>query len=213
MEVVHTSFEPAGEGPFATIVALHGWAAGATDLLGLAPHLGGGRYLVLCPQARLRVPMGPIVGWGWYPLVPGAQPDAAELASGVDDVRRFLDAAVRRYPIDPARTVLLGYSQGGVVAQALALAEPERFAAVVGLSTWLPETLVARLPSVDRSRLPVLVQHGSRDQVIHVDRARASVERLRALVEALSYREFDMDHEINGLSLAHLSDWLDERVP
>ncbi|HEX2385639.1 MAG TPA: hypothetical protein VHL99_03700, partial [Candidatus Binatia bacterium] len=69
MQLAHTIFEPAGDGPHPTILALHGWGASAQDLLGLAPHLAGGRLLVICPQGPLEVPLGPqSIGYGWFPL-------------------------------------------------------------------------------------------------------------------------------------------------
>ena len=47
MKLMHTAHIPAGDGPFPTIIALHGWGASAHDLLGLAPLLHGGRVFVM----------------------------------------------------------------------------------------------------------------------------------------------------------------------
>jgi predicted esterase len=48
--------------------------------------------------------------------------------------------------------------------------------------------------------------------MIEVDRARDSVERLRDLKVPLTYREYDMGHEIRPRSLTDLSAWLEEKV-
>src|ERR1043166_8667895 len=61
-----------------------------------------------------------------------------------DRLRAFLDAALERYPIERKKLVALGFSQGGVMAYGLALGEPERFAGLAVLSSWLPEELVRR---------------------------------------------------------------------
>ena len=37
MDLMHTAHVPAGEGPFPTIIMLHGWGSNAHDLLGIAP--------------------------------------------------------------------------------------------------------------------------------------------------------------------------------
>ena len=212
MRLLHTVYEPAGDGPHPTVLALHGWGANGMDLLSLAPYLAQGRFLVLCPQGPVEVPLGPEVGYGWFPLTMGAPPDPVAFAAGVDDVKRFLDAALRRYPIDPKKLVVLGFSQGGVIAYALALAEPERFVGLVALSSWFPGTLADALPPRSRDRVSVLVQHGTRDDLIDVTRGRESVENLRRLAVAVTYREFEMGHELNAESLASLSDWLEEKV-
>ena len=212
MQLVHTVYEPAGDGPHPTIVALHGWGANAMDLLGLAPYLAGGQFLIVCPQGPVEVPLGPMVGYGWFPLTMGAPPDPAAFAAGVDAARQFVDTVVRRYPVDPNKLVVLGFSQGGVIAYALALAEPERFAGLVALSSWFPATLAQTLPVRNRERLPTLVQHGTRDDLIDIGRGRESVENLRRLQVPVTYRDFEMGHEINADSLANLNDWLEEKV-
>jgi phospholipase/carboxylesterase len=60
--------------------------------------------------------------------------------------------------------------------------------------------------------LPVLVQHGTNDPTIEVERARDSVERLRNLSLSLTYREYEMGHEVTPKGLGDLSAWLEEKV-
>ncbi len=214
MQLAHALFEPSGDGPHPTILALHGWGANALDLLGLAPYLAGGRFLTICPQGPIEVPLGGRgVGYGWFPLALDRPPDLPAIAGARDQLRAFLDAAHERYPIDRKKIVVLGFSQGGVMAYGLALAEPERFAAVAVLSSWLPKELAGLFGAKDAKPLPpMLVQHGALDELIEIARARESVEILRGLGPNVAYREYDMGHEINPQSLAELSAWLDEKV-
>ena len=213
MNLLHAVHVPAGDGPFPTVIALHGWGASALDLLGLAPLLHGGRALVLCPEGPVEVPIGRgLVGHGWFPLVPGEPPDPEELRKGAAALRELFAVARERYPIDPERVVLLGFSQGGAMAYEWALSEPESVAGLIALSTWLPEPLadaVGRRPG--QENLPVLVLHGTEDTMVPVDRARASRERLRDFGVQLMYRELTMAHEISGEALRLIARWLDER--
>ena len=99
------------------------------------------------------------------------------------------------------------------MAHSLALANPERFAALAILSSWLPKELLSRLNVKGSAQsLPTLVQHGTRDPMIEVARARTSVETLRELHVPLTFREYPMGHEIGAKSLADLSAWLEEMV-
>ena len=214
MELIHTLYEPSGAGPHPTILTLHGRGANALDLLGLAPYLCGGKFLMICPQGPLESPIGPnAVGYSWYPMSMAGPPDIGAMLSSQKKLRQFLDDCVKRYPIDPKKLVVLGFSQGGVLAYSLALAEPARFAALAVLSSWLPEELVPPLSIPDSIQsLPTLVQHGSEDPMIEVGRAQESIERLRQLRLPLTYREYDMGHEITAKSLTDLSAWLEEKV-
>lgn len=214
MNLIHTAYTPEGDGPHPTLLALHGWGANALDLLGLSPHLCQGRFLVLCPQGPLQVPLGPnMTGHGWFPITGGGPVDVRAVLTARDTLRGFLDAAAARYAIDPKKLCVVGFSQGGVMGYTLALGESERFAGLAALSSWLPKDLLTALPDVPATeQLPILVQHGSRDELIDVGRARQSVELLRDVSAPVTYREYDMGHEINAKSLTDLSNWLQEKV-
>jgi phospholipase/carboxylesterase len=213
MKLVHAIHEPAGPPPYPAIVAFHGWGANALDLLGIAPYVAGGRFLTICPQGPLTVPLGPTNGYGWFPLRPGSPPDDDAVLAAVRAAAAFVDEACERYPIDPARFAVLGFSQGGIIATGVALSSPDRFAAGVGISTWFPEAM-KRLaaPRTEHKRLPMLIQHGRNDSLIEIARARDSVERLRTMQLDLRYREYDCGHEITAQGLQDLSEFLIEKV-
>lgn len=214
MDLLHTTHVPAGEGPFPTVIALHGWGASAHDLLGLAPYFHGGEALVVCPEGSLAFEAGPgAVGHGWFPITGGGPPDAASFEEAVEGLQAFLDAWIPDHPVDPEKLVVLGFSQGGVMAYALALRDPVRFSALVALSSWLPAELADRLPRrPDSVALPVFVSHGTEDPMIPVARAQESNDRLVELGYVPIYREYAMQHEIRPEPLRDLLAFLDERV-
>jgi phospholipase/carboxylesterase len=215
VNLIHTIYEPSGAGPHSTILTLHGRGANAFDLLGLAPYICNGKFLMICPQGPLETPIGPgAIGYAWYPMSMGGPPDVSAILSSRRKLQAFLDECLARYPIDAKKLVVLGFSQGGVMGYSLALSNPERFAALAVLSSWLPEELIPELSMKEAVQsLPTLIQHGSQDQLIELQRARDSVERLRAARVPLTYCEYDMGHEITPRALSELSAWLDEKVP
>jgi phospholipase/carboxylesterase len=214
MNLIHTIYRPPGAGHHPTILTLHGRGANAFDLLGLAPYLCGGKFLIICPQAPLETPIGPeAVGYAWYNANKGGVPDTDGMLESRRALQVFLDDCLQQYPIDPTRLAVLGFSQGGVMAYSLALTEPERFAGLAALSTWLPKELTPRLHiSAAVKSLPTLIQHGTKDPQIEVDRARDSVARLRELQVPLIFKEYQMGHEIGSKGLYDLSAWLQEKV-
>ncbi len=214
MNLLYTAHVPAGEGPFPAIIALHGWGASAHDLLGLAPILHEGQAIVLCPQGTVAVPFGGgQYGYGWFPLRTAGPPDVEAFRHGAEALRHFVDMALGRYPIDPQRIVVAGFSQGGMMAYDLGLREPSRFAGVAALSSWLPPPLAEDLPKLpEHEDFPVLILHGTRDDRIEVERARESREALRPYGVTITYRELEMGHEIRQDALRVLLQWLDERA-
>lgn len=213
-KLAYAAHVPSGEGPFPALIALHGWGAGAQDLLGLAPSIHDGKAVVLCPQGPVQVPIGGgMSGYGWFPLVPGQPPDVEAFTAGADALRAFIDESLERFPIDPARVVLAGFSQGGIMAYELALRDPGRYSGLAALSSWFPEPLANLLPKLPaHEEFPVLVIHGTRDPSIPVERAREAREALRTYGVSLMYREFDMGHEIHRDALRVILRWLEERA-
>jgi len=176
--------------------------------------LGGGRYLVLCPQGPVSFSVGGgQLGYGWFPMVPGQPPDVPAFTRAAEALRGFVDLALARYPIDPARLAVAGFSQGGLMAYELALRNPERFSGLAALSSWLPDILAQDLPRTpEQARLPVLIVHGTGDDRISVEQARASRELMRDFGVALMYREFAMGHAIRPEALQLIDRWLAERA-
>jgi len=214
MELLYTAHIPAGDGPFPTIIALHGWGASAHDLIGLAPIFDGGRSIVLCPQGPLAFQAGPgQVGYGWFPLESGRPADHSEVRKGAEALQRFIEAALAKYPVNPRKVVMLGFSQGGVMAYALALHHPSAYAGLVALSSWLPDEMAEAIPAdPELANLQTLVIHGTRDPMISIDLAHQSRAALAKLGVPASYREYEMGHEINPEALRQLISWLDEKV-
>jgi phospholipase/carboxylesterase len=135
--------------------------------------------------------------------------EATALKAATELVEGFIDEALRRYPIDPRRVALMGFSQGGVMAYALAIARPERFAAIAALSSWFPDALAQGAGlSGARIDLPALVAHGTADHLVAIEYARESIRRLRALGLSPDYREYACGHEISQPGLYDLSDFL-----
>lgn len=79
------------------------------------------------------------------------------------------------------------------------------------LSTWLSDEAADDVHP-DAADLPLLVQHGTNDPLVGVDRGRNSRDQLQAMRMNLDYREYPMQHEIGRQSMHDLSVWLTDRL-
>lgn len=169
---------------------------------------------MICPQGPVQMQNGPdTVGYGWFPISSGGPPDPAAMVAAGFQLRTFIDEAVEAFPVDPKKLLLLGFSQGGVMAYDMALQDPARFAGLVALSSWLPAEIAAhaeRTPELEA--LPTLVIHGTNDPTIPVERARESRARLEELGIHVAHGEYEMGHEISQQSLRDLVGWLEQSI-
>lgn len=210
MEFIHAAWTPAGNGPYPTLIALHGHGAHCQDLAPLAPLLAEGRLQVICPQAEFRLEDAPYAYapmFTWMRRGANDRPLDGELERVAGSLSRFVDQTCDRYDVDRDRLALLGFSQGGFLAYRLALTEPQRWSGAAMLSTWLSDDAAADVHET-ASSLPLLVQHGTNDPLVSVERGRDSRDRLQAMGMALDYREYPMQHEIGRASMQDLTTWL-----
>jgi phospholipase/carboxylesterase len=78
---------------------------------------------------------------------------------------------------------------------------------------WRSTSVAAQIqPDSAHQSLPVLVVHGTEDPMVPVGRARESRQRLTELGVLLTYREYEMGHEISVESLRDIVTWLDEKA-
>jgi phospholipase/carboxylesterase len=139
-------------------------------------------------------------------------PDPHTFSETYDLTGSWLDSLLTESGLEPGRTVLGGFSQGAVLAWALALgAGRPRPAAVLALSGFVPT--VPGLELELESPLPrMAIGHGALDPVISVDWGR----RARDLVESAGgdvlYHESPVGHTIDPAFLRALVPWVADAV-
>jgi polyhydroxybutyrate depolymerase len=82
----------------------------------------------------------------------------------VKRLRELLDANLNNASIDPKRVFVIGYSNGGFMAQRLACDVGDRIAGLVSVAGAAPSTDV---PCTQHSALAVLLIHGEADPIVH----------------------------------------------
>jgi phospholipase/carboxylesterase len=156
-----------------TLLALHGRGGTEDDLAGLGQALGGG-VGVLAPRGP--EPQGG--GYAWFRHHAVGVPDLASLDECLEIVAAWLDAAVVEHRLEAPLTAV-GFSNGGMMAGALAAARPDLVGDVALLSSAypLPPATVARGGLRGRR---VLAAGGTEDPFLPRDRAAAGVASYRA---------------------------------
>lgn len=199
-----------GPAPRAAVVAIHGLGASAQDLVGVvdALDLPGVRWVF--PQGFLPVAHAFGQGWAWYELPPRHEAGILESRSRL---HRLLDR-LATVGIPPERTVVSGFSQGGVVTLDAGLRYPKRLAGLVALSGYLfaPERLAAEIAPAQRET-PVFVAHGLHDEVVPVDGSRLAARGLAGCGMPVELKEYPMGHQIVEAELRDLRAFLTRVLP
>ncbi len=214
MPIAHVAREPRVATPRPPLlILLHGIGADENDLLPLAGALDP-RFLC----ASLRAPHEAFpMGYAWYAIDWTTSPPRGDLEQAErsrEELCALLPELSARYGTDPARTFLLGFSQGAAMALSVALTRPDLVRGAVLHSGRVVPGIEARIaPREALARLEVLVLHGADDDVLPVEHGRAIRDLLRPLLgERVTHAEHDAGHFVTEASLADAAAWLAARA-
>ena len=205
-----------GDTPVASIIVLHGLGADGNDFVPVAEQLdlsavGDVRFVFPSAPVRPVTINGGYEMRAWYDILGTdlvRREDEAGLRASAADVQALLDREAA-LGIPPARTVLMGFSQGCAMALMVGLRAPRRLAGLVAWSGYLPlaaSTAAERSPA--NADVPIFMAHGRQDTVVVPARGLASRDALLALGYPVQWRDYPMAHAVCPAQIADLNRFL-----
>ena len=194
------------------LVLHHGRGADEHDLLPLAE--------VLDPRHRLHVvtPRAPLTlagssGHHWYLVPRVGTPDPDTFYAAYEQLAALHEQIWEQTGIEPARTLLGGFSMGAVMSYALGLGPGRPVPrGILAFSGFIPSVHGWEPDLSPRAGLPVFIAHGRLDVVIEVAFARAAHETLRAGGLAVEYHESEAGHHIDPRVLPTAVAWVQRQL-
>ena len=187
------------------VVLLHGYGADGKDLIAL-----GQQWQALMPDAAFVAPNAPEpcaqapMGRQWFALT---MRDPNERWVGVNKagpgLDGFLDAELASHGLGDDKLALVGFSQGTMMALHVGLRRRRPPAAIVGFSGTLvgPEHLAALAL---KTPPPILLTHGSNDEVIPADAMFIAAEDLAEVgIPCQWHMSAGAGHGIDGPAMTH----------
>lgn len=152
--------------PDALVVLIHGYGSNGDDLISLAamiqPALPGAAFVA--PNAPSQMP-GMAAAHQWWPIDTFSMAErAAGAQSAAPALEAFITEELKNTGLASDRLLLVGFSQGTMMALHVGLRRSDAIAGIVGISGMLvaPE----RLEEEIQSRPPVLLIHGTEDDIV-----------------------------------------------
>ena len=201
------------QNPSPALILLHGYGSNEDDLFSFASELPE-EYAIFSLRAPL--PMQPY-GYAWYSIYfDGDQDkftDDQQALAAMETITSCIDTIKERFPVDPDRVCLVGFSQGCILSLAVGLSYPEKIRAIVGLSGYIhPPVIKEGIEQRDLSGLEIYSSHGTADMVIPVDWARKTKPYLEALGVPITYSEYPVGHGVAPQNFYEFRSWLKQRL-
>ena len=155
--------------PQRLLLLLHGVGGNETNL-GILADQAADDTLVVLPRAPLDMGMGQ---YAWFPVSFGPQGPRPDLAAAEQSRQRlaaFVAELQARYDVLPAKTVVAGFSQGGIISASIGLTYPNlvrSFGILAGRI--LPEIKPLLADREALARIEAFIGHGRDDTKLTVD--------------------------------------------
>ena len=182
--------------PTRLLLMLHGWTGDENSMWVFARNFPQ-EYLIVAPRGLHVSPQG---GYSWRPFREGTfgRPNLEDLQESAHALIRLVDSDPARAGVDASRFDVMGFSQGAALSNVLNCLYPQRVRKAGILAGFMPsgmEPIVAQKPLAGK---PVFVTHGTQDNMVPIDRARASMALLEQAGANITYCEAEVGHKVSS---------------
>jgi phospholipase/carboxylesterase len=166
-------------------------------------------YWMIAPRAPHVVDSG---GFSWRDMSNAAfgWPTFETLSPAAAGLIQLIDEYSASVGINASRFDVMGFSQGAAMVNLLGIVHPNRIRKMAAMAGFVPnglESFVSQKPLAGKN---VFVAHGTRDQMIPLDRARASMALLEQAGAQVTYCEEEVGHKLGTNCLHALERYLQD---
>jgi len=201
------------DGPTTTIVMLHGYGSHEHDLLPIGHMLDPALRVV---SARAPIDLGPFGMFGgnaWFHISQqpggGISYDESGAMEALEMVHTFLANLAQQPSVDPTRLLIMGFSQGAMLTHGVVLEQRVALLGAIASSGRMVDSVfTADRDLSKRAGLPLMLTHGTMDELIPVSSGRAIRDYYSNTSLEVTYREYPIGHGIDEAALEDMRAWI-----
>lgn len=190
------------------LVLIHGWT-GDENSMWVFTRRFPRDYWMIAPRAPYQADT---TGFSWRPPEEGTfgRPSLELLKPSAEALIQLIDEYAASVKLDAGQFDVIGFSQGAAMVSALGVLYPQRVRKMGMLAGFVPyqfDTIIQSKPLVGKH---IFVAHGTQDQTVTVDRARASMDLLEQAGATITYCEDEVGHKLSSKCLRALEAYLED---
>jgi phospholipase/carboxylesterase len=189
------------------LLLIHGLTGDENVMWVFAQNLPGD-YWMIAPRAPYLSGMEQ-GGYSWYPpeSVTENRPGMQQLQPAAEALIDMVDEYAASAGLDSGRLDLIGFSQGAALCSALAFLYPQRIRKVGMLAGFVPGGVEPFLVQRPLEGKPFFIAHGTRDETVKIEEARAAAAILEEAGAQVTFCEDDVAHKVSVSCLRGLRDF------
>lgn len=189
------------------LVMLHGWTGDENSMWVFARNFSEDRHWIIAPRApHAADPQG----FSWRPHQPinFGRPSLEILLPSAEALIRLADEYSASVGVEAGQFDVIGFSQGGAMVNVLGMLFPNRIRKMGVLAGFVPSGLETYVDKRALDGKRAFVAHGTLDELVPIDRARASMELMEKAGASIIYCEDEVGHKLSANCLRALEEYL-----
>ncbi len=188
------------------LLLLHGWTGDENSMWVFTRDLPK-NYWMIAPRAPHQADSS---GYSWRPSQESekSRHSLEQLGPAAEALIQLIDQYQASTKIEAETFDVIGFSQGAAMSGVLTFLYPQRVRRLGILAGFIPaglDGLVSKHPLDGKS---IFVAHGTKDETVPIDRARASIEILEKAGGQVTYCEDEVGHKLSITCLHALRKFL-----
>ena len=180
------------------IFLLHGLGSNEHDLLQLVKEFEGS-----CHIFSLQGPIKHNPGYAFYTFEEEGIPTREVFDKVIQFTQAFIFEAIQQFNLDMEKIYVVGFNQGAVVAQTLALVMGSAIRGTVALSGYMPEFVTVEYNKLPMDKSKIFISHGEYDYVYPFVWGENSAAFFKDYGADVTFKTYEDGH---GVTLENLQD-------
>lgn len=205
---IHSAPQATVEGQkYPALFLMHGMGSNEHDLVGLVSSLKD-----KCHIFSIRGPIVQPPGYAFFTIEDFGKPHRGVFDQVIKDLQLFMKEAVEKYSIDSTRVFLLGFSQGAILTQSLALVMGNRIKGIVALSGYIPAFVIEEYAKQSVAQLNAFISHGELDNMLPFEWGASSKDYFTEQGANVTFKSYQVGHGVSPENQNDLIDFLSEQI-
>ena len=194
--------------PSPLLLMVHGYGSNEQDLFSFSRAIPE-KFTIVSIRGDIEIQHN---GYAWYNITidfNGKKSyDINKAIESRDNIIKVIEICKNIYNIDPDNVNLMGFSQGSMLVNAVALTYPEKIRNVISLSGAFDKNIINISNTSSLKGLSFYISHGLNDEILPFDLSKQSIKILSENNIDHVFEEYPIGHGVSPENFKSMLSWL-----
>lgn len=198
--------------PSPVLIMVHGYGSNEKDLFSFSRAIPE-HITIISLRGDIEIQNN---GYAWYNISldfsGNKSYDIKKAHESRDKIVKCIDQCKELYNIDNKNITLMGFSQGSMLVNAVALSFPEKVNNIISLSGAFDPNIIEISEIKSLKKLSFYVSHGTQDEILPFELSKQSLKILDQNDVNYIFEEYPIGHGVSPDNFKSMLKWMNEKI-